>query len=129
MYWWIFGGNVELILNPWFHTSLNAWSLFRIWFPWSSIFEYFTHKILHVFVSLCEYRYTESFWKICLTRTKSASFYATGGVCGVLKYGLVVLSTFSALGTKGLQYYILGKEVMDVSYFLFCCLFVRPYPT
>ena len=35
------------------------------------------------------------------------------------KYELVVSSTLSVLGTKCLHYYVLGKEVMDVSYFSF----------
>ena len=48
---------------------------------------------------------------------KYASFSATDGARAFLKYGLFVLSTLSALSSKGLQYYVLGKEVMDVSSF------------
>ena len=54
--------------------------------------------------------------RLSLTRKKSASFSASDGSRVFLIFGLNVSSTVSALGTKGLQYSVLGKKILNVSF-------------
>ena len=63
IYWSSFWGEILLLLNLCVHSPFNVWSLLYIYFPWSSTFEYFTCKLLHIVVSFCEHRYTKAYWK------------------------------------------------------------------
>ena len=62
-----------------------------------------------------------------LTRTNSASSPLTYGT-STFKYGLVVSTTLSALGIKGLQCGVLGKEVVDISSLFFYFSDYLSYP-
>ena len=86
----------------------------------TSSFPYLLHfnitlETFLIFLTWCENMDTESYWNLYFTIINSASFSATGGTCGFLKYGLVVLYTLSSFGTKGLRCAVLRKEVVGIS--------------
>ena len=63
IYWYSFVSEFLLLLDPCVHISFNSCSILHIWLPWFSTFEYFTRKLLDIFLSFCEHRDTESYRK------------------------------------------------------------------